>query len=242
MSFGARARFARDVNPLPVNRQRKQPRPPSVIGHGDYRGQRIGLMGGSFNPAHDGHAMIARLALKRLRLHRIWWLVSPQNPLKPSTGMAPLKARIAQARTIARHPRIEVGALEAQLGTQYTADTLRLLRKRFPRARFVWVMGADNLIQLPAWRDWSTIIRTVGVAVFDRPTYSLKALSGRAARRFARFRLPERRSRAVTKRRPPVWVFHHTLLNPESATGIRARATRPYQLVGTGDPPGPPAR
>ena len=167
--------------------------------------------------------MIARLALKRLRLHRVWWLVSPQNPLKPSADMAPLDARVAQARTVAKHPRIEVGALEAELGTRYTADTVRLLRKRFPRARFVWIMGADNLLQLPAWREWSYILHAVGVAVFDRPTYSLKALSGRAARRFSRARLPERRSRAVTKRRPPVWVFHHTLLNPVSATRIRAR-------------------
>lgn len=181
-------------------------------------------MGGSFNPAHDGHRMIAELALKRLRLHRVWWLVSPQNPLKSASNMAPMDIRVGQARALRKDPRIEVMTLEADLGTSYTADTLRALSKRFPRTRFVWVMGADNLAQMPAWRDWTYILNTVGVAVFDRPTYSLKALSGRTARRFARFRLPERQSGVLTRRRPPAWVFHHTLLNPVSATQIRQRA------------------
>jgi len=196
-------------------------RPPSTIGLGCHRGLRIGLMGGSFNPAHEGHLMIAELALKRLGLHRVWWLVSPQNPLKSSADMAPMEARVAQARTIARDPRIEVTTLESDLGTRFTADTIRVLRKRFPATRFVWVMGADNLAQMPAWRDWTYILNTIGVAVFDRPTYSLKALSGRTARRFARFRLPERKAGLLARRRPPAWVFHHTLLNPVSATQIR---------------------
>jgi len=167
--------------------------------------------------------MIAELAIKRLRLDRVWWLVSPQNPLKSNDGMAPLADRMASARAMARHPRITVTDLEARLGVSYTADTLRCLRARFPSTRFVWVMGADNLAQMPRWRDWSYILHAVGVAVFDRPTYSLGALSGRTARRFARFRLPERQSRLVTRRRPPVWVFHHTLLNPVSATQLRGR-------------------
>jgi nicotinate-nucleotide adenylyltransferase len=181
-------------------------------------------MGGSFNPAHDGHRMIAELALKRLRLHRVWWLVSPQNPLKPSADMASLDVRLSAARALARNPRIEVTSLEADLGTSYTADTLKVLRKRFPRTRFVWIMGADNLAQMTAWRDWRVILNTVGVAVFDRPTYSLKALSGQTARRFARSRLPERQGGLLARRRPPAWVFHHTLLNPVSATQIRHRA------------------
>ena len=181
-------------------------------------------MGGSFNPAHDGHRMIAELALKRLRLHRVWWLVSPQNPLKSSTDMAPMESRVREARALAKNPRIEVTTLEADLGTRYTADTLRVLRKRFPRTRFIWVMGADNLAQMPGWRNWAYILNTVGVAVFDRPTYSLKALSGRTARRFARFRLPERQGGLLSRRHPPAWVFHHTLLNPVSATQIRQRA------------------
>ena len=207
----------------PVTVQRRSRRHLSTIGFGDCRGQRIGLMGGSFNPAHDGHRMIAELALKRLRLHRVWWLVSPQNPLKSPADMAPLEDRLAQGR-VARNPRIEVTALEAELGTTYTADTLRLLRKRFPSTRFVWIMGADNLLQMASWRAWPSILRSVGVAVFDRPSYALKALSGQTARRFARFRVPERQGRVLTRRRPPVWVFHHTLLNPVSATHIRTRA------------------
>jgi nicotinate-nucleotide adenylyltransferase len=206
-----------------VTRQPQSRRHLSTIGFGDCRGQRIGLMGGSFNPAHDGHRMIAELALKRLRLHRVWWLVSPQNPLKSSAGMAPLAARLAQAGRFARNPRIEVTALEADLGTTYTADTLRLLRKRFPSTRFVWLMGADNLLQMGAWRAWPSILRSVGVAVFDRPSYALKALSSQTARRFARFRIPERQGRVLARRRPPVWVFHHTLLNPVSSTHIRTQ-------------------
>jgi nicotinate-nucleotide adenylyltransferase len=181
-------------------------------------------MGGSFNPAHEGHRMIAELALKRLRLHRVWWLVSPQNPLKSSTDMAPMAARVVQARAFVTDRRIEVMTLEAELGTTFTADTLRALRKRFKSTRFVWIMGADNLAQMPAWRDWSTILRTVGVAVFDRPTYASKALSSQTARRFARFRLPERQGKVLARHRPPAWVFHHTLLNPVSATHIRLRA------------------
>lgn len=209
---------------MTVTRRPPAPRQPSTIRLGNRRGLRIGLMGGSFNPAHEGHVMIAELALKRLGLHRVWWLVSPQNPLKSATDMAPMEVRVAQAKAIATDPRIEVTTVEADLGTRYTADTIRALRKRFPGTRFVWVMGADNLAQMPAWRDWTYILNTVGVAVFDRPTYSLRALSGRTARRFARFRLPERKARLLAMHRPPAWVFHHTLLNPISATQIRQRA------------------
>ncbi len=183
-------------------------------------------MGGSFNPAHDGHRMIAELALKRLRLHRVWWLVSPQNPLKSSAGMASLEDRLARAKAVAGNPRIEVTALESRLGTTYTADTIRLLQRRFPGTKFIWVMGADNLAQMPSWRNWHYILNTVAVAVFDRPTYSLKALSGRTARRFARFRLPERKAGVLARHGPPAWVFHHTLLNPVSATEIRQQTRK----------------
>ena len=195
---------------------------PSTVGFGDCRNLRIGLMGGSFNPAHAGHLMVARLALKRLGLHRIWWLVSTQNPLKPSKGMASFAERLASARGRATDPRIIVTSLEDDLGLTFTADTVRILCRRFPRAHFVWVMGADNLHQMPAWQDWSSILNSIGVAVFDRPTYALGALSGRTARRFGKFRLPERKSWLLARRRPPAWVFHHTLLNRVSATRIRA--------------------
>ncbi len=182
-------------------------------------------MGGSFNPAHDGHAMVAQLAIKRLRLHRVWWLVSSQNPLKTLAEMSPLEKRVAQAQTIAKHPRIEVSALEAKLGTQYTVDTIQTLSKRFTRTRFVWIMGADNMAQFHAWKDWQTISKTVGIAVFDRPSYSLKALSSQTARRFARFRLSERKGKVITKCRPPVWIFNHTRRNPVSATKLRAKSS-----------------
>ena len=120
----------------------------------DHRNRRIGLLGGSFNPAHAGHRYISTEALRRLDLDEVWWLVSPQNPLKSQSGMAPFSQRLSHAASVARHPRIRVSAIEAEMGTRYTADTLAMLVRRFPAARFVWLMGADNLMQIPKWRDW----------------------------------------------------------------------------------------
>jgi nicotinate-nucleotide adenylyltransferase len=191
--------------------------------HGPHRGLRIGLLGGSFNPAHSGHLNLSLAALKCLKLDRIWWLVSPQNPLKPDDGMAPFKDRLASARALARHPRIEVSDIEACLGTRYTADTLAALVRRYPAHDFVWLMGADNLIQIPAWDRWSRIFHTVPVAVFARPSYSLGALAGLAARRFRRFRLPECEAGRLAGSTPPAWVFCHMRLDPTSATALRAR-------------------
>ncbi len=165
---------------------------------------------------------ISRAALGRLGLDRVWWLVSPQNPLKATRDMAPLETRLASARALARDPRILALALESALGTVYTADTVTALVERFPRARFIWLMGADNLIQVSDWKNWETIFRTVAVAVFDRPSYSLGALAATAARRFARRRLPEGAARTLAERTPPAWVFVHQRLNPQSSTGIRA--------------------
>jgi nicotinate-nucleotide adenylyltransferase len=187
-------------------------------------GQRVGLLGGSFNPAHRGHLEISRAALKHLGLDRVWWLVSPQNPLKAISDMAPFEERMASARVHARDPRILVLALESALGTVYTADTLAALTQRFPRSRFVWLMGADNLIQVSDWKDWERIFRTVAVAVFARPSYSLRALAATAARRFARHRLPETAARTLADRTPPAWVFVHQRLNTQSSTRIRAAA------------------
>jgi nicotinate-nucleotide adenylyltransferase len=197
------------------------PGPPSTFAR-----KSVGLLGGSFNPAHDGHRHIAETALKRLGLDEVWLLVSPQNPLKETAGMAPLDERLAAAAAIAEHPYIRATDLETTLGTTYTAETLVLLRQMYPRLRFVWLMGADNLIQLPAWKDWSEIFNTVGVAVFARPTYSIRALTGVAARRFSRYRLPERHARRVPGTDPPAWVFIHTKLHPASASAIRAAARR----------------
>jgi nicotinate-nucleotide adenylyltransferase len=188
------------------------------------RYRRIGLLGGSFNPAHGGHLHLSLLALQRLALDEIWWLVSPQNPLKPAEGMAPFAARLAQARAIAApHPRIAVTDLESRLGSsRYTADILKTLRRRYPRLRFIWLMGADNLIQFPHWQRWSEIFRTVPIAVFDRPSYSLRALSGIAAKRFATHRVRVNAARQLAEMTPPAWVFFHTRLDPRSASRIRS--------------------
>lgn len=183
---------------------------------------RIGLLGGSFNPAHDGHRHISLYALRRLRLDMIWWLVSPQNPLKPEAGMAAFGERIAGAQDVARHPRIRVSDIETRLGTQYTVDTVRALKRRFRRHRFVWIMGADNLVQLPKWRQWTAIFDLVPVAVFARSPYSGTALSGPAARRYAHKRLPDRAASRLASTPAPAWVFLHTPLHPASATRIRA--------------------
>jgi nicotinate-nucleotide adenylyltransferase len=182
------------------------------------------LLGGSFNPAHGGHLHISELALKLLDLDQIWWLVSPQNPLKPVDGMAPFPVRLEGARRIAEtDPRILVTDLESRLASsRYTADSLKALRRRFPRLRFVWLMGGDNLVQIPKWQRWPEIFRTVPIAVFDRPSYSLKALSGPAAKRFARYRVPASDERRLAEMEPPAWVFFHTRLDDRSATRIRS--------------------
>jgi nicotinate (nicotinamide) nucleotide adenylyltransferase/ribosome silencing factor RsfS/YbeB/iojap len=180
-------------------------------------------LGGSFNPAHGGHLHLSRLALARLGLDAVWWLVSPQNPLKPALGMAPFAKRLGEAaRLAAARPKIRVSGIEARLGTRYTADTLKALCRRFPRARFVWLMGGDNLVQFPHWRRWEDIFRSVPVAVFDRPGSAAKALAGRAARRFARARLSPRAARRLARAAPPAWIFFHTPRDPRSATRIRA--------------------
>ena len=187
--------------------------------------RRIGLLGGSFNPAHDGHRHVAELALRRLRLGQVWLLVSPGNPLKPGAGMAPFAARLASAAAIADGRRIVATGIEAALGTRYTIDTLRALRRRFPRARFVWLMGADILGQLPRWRRWREIVALVPFAVLPRPTYNQRARAGHAAHALAAFRLPARRAPALADRAPPAWTFLPAPQHAASATAIRAALT-----------------
>jgi nicotinate-nucleotide adenylyltransferase len=167
---------------------------------------------------------ISLLALTLLDLDQIWWLVSPQNPLKPLDGMAPFLVRLEGARRIAKADRrILVTDLESRLGPSlYTADTLKALRRRFPRLRFVWLMGGDNLVQIPKWERWPEIFRTLPIAVFDRPSYSLRALSGAAAKRFARYRIAASNERRLAEAEPPAWVFFHTRLDDRSATRIRS--------------------
>jgi nicotinate-nucleotide adenylyltransferase len=186
---------------------------------------RIGLLGGSFNPAHEGHLAITREALKRLRLDRVWWLVSPQNPLKPVAGTADLDQRVAGARAIAgRDPRVVVTDLERRLGTRYTVDTVRWLRRRC-RSRFVWLIGADNLAQLPRWRRWRRLVRTVPIAVFDREPYSYVALAGHVASAHARGRLVERRAPALAECPPPAWVYLRLRRHQASSTALRQKST-----------------
>ena len=185
---------------------------------------RIGLLGGSFNPAHAGHLHISTLALEKLELDAVWWLVSPQNPLKSAQDMAPLAARMAQAKTVAKaDPRIVVSDIETQMGTRYTVDTLTQLQARTPEAAFVWIIGADNLRQMHKWRGWRAIFGMVPIAVFPRAPYSLRALGGRAARRFFAARIPENRAPRLAGLKPPAWVFLRTPLHGESATRIRKR-------------------
>lgn len=193
---------------------------------------RVGLLGGSFNPAHDGHRHIAELALQRLGLDEVWFLVSPGNPLKCGADMAPLAWRLGSARAQAKGPRLRAVAIETALGTRYTADTLTLLKRRFPRIRFVWLMGADNLRQLPNWERWSSLFHSVPIAIFARPSYSTNALAGKAARRFSTARLRSRHNAArLALKNPPVWVFLHTRLHPASATSIRQRLAAPRRTV-----------
>ncbi|MCA0199905.1 MAG: nicotinate-nucleotide adenylyltransferase [Proteobacteria bacterium] len=186
---------------------------------GDRREGRIGLLGGSFNPAHEGHLHLSREALKRLGLDEVWWLVSPQNPLKSAADMAPLTDRLAGARKMAADPRIKVTDLERRLGTARTARTLGALTARFKRLRFVWLMGADNLAQMPQWWRWTQIFKASRVAVFDRSPYSYGALAGAAAKRFSWARV----SQTVTlwHRKAPVWTYVAMRRHPASATAIR---------------------
>lgn len=179
------------------------------------------MLGGSFNPAHEGHLHISLEALKRLRLDEVWWLVSPQNPLKSKRDMASQAERIAGARRMARHPRIKVTGMETDWGTRYTADTLAVMRRRFPAASLVWIMGADNLTQISRWDRWQRIFESVAVAVFDRSPYSRESMASKAARRFARSRVssPGRLTGTV----PPSWIFMHIRRHPASATEIRRR-------------------
>jgi nicotinate-nucleotide adenylyltransferase len=191
----------------------------------DRRDRRVGLLGGSFNPAHGGHRHISLMALKRLDLDEIWWMVSPQNPLKSADGMAGFKERIAGAIKAARHPRIKVTGIEATLGSRFTADTLARLTRRFPRTRFVWLMGADNLKQISHWHHWQDIFLRVPIAVFDRPTYSLAALGSMAAHRFKAHRIDPRAVRRLATMPTPAWSYLPIRLDPTSATEIRRNGT-----------------
>ena len=190
------------------------------------RRRRIGLLGGSFNPAHKGHLHISREALTRLNLDEIWWVVSPQNPLKATNDMADFNSRVDSAYTVASDPRIIVTKIEAELGTVFTVDTLRALREMFPEFHFVWLMGADNLRQIPKWKGWRQIFRMVPIAIFPRPAHSSRALAGKASRRFGKFRVRSTRGPRLANMRPPAWIFLRTQPDTTTATRIRAKLAK----------------
>ena len=181
----------------------------------------MGLLGGSFNPAHAGHLHISQLAISKLDLDRVWWLVSPQNPLKESTSMAPLNVRLRRADSVAGMGRIDVTNLETEIGKVYTVATVSSLRRAFPHIKFVWLMGADNLCQFAEWRHWQAVFRTLPIAVFDRATYARTALVSRAAREFCRDRVSARAARGLVRNDAPAWVFIPSELHPDSSTCLR---------------------
>ena len=187
------------------------------------RGMKVGLYGGSFNPAHEGHAHVAETARQRLGLDRVIWLVAPQNPLKSSAETRPLTRRMAGVRAFARDRGMIVSDVESRIGTRYTLDTILALKARFPGVHFVWIMGADSLAGFHRWRGWTQILRAVPVADVSLPWISLKSRSSPAARRFAAGRLPFHRAKALPGQAPPAWIFLYGPLNFQSSTALRER-------------------
>lgn len=185
-------------------------------------GLTIGLLGGSFDPPHRGHVHITREALKRFGLDRVWWLVSPGNPLKEH-GPAPLEDRMAAARAIMQHPKVEISDFEARAGTRFTAETLAALMREYRGARFIWLMGADNLVQLPQWQDWERIMDTVPIGVLARPGDRIRARNSKAARVYAAARIRGRDSLKLSRAEAPAWCFVNVPMSDESSSAIRAR-------------------
>jgi nicotinate-nucleotide adenylyltransferase len=210
----------------PVRFARFKARPPHAA-----PGQAIGLLGGSFNPPHTAHRLISEMALKRLQLDKVWWMVSPGNPLKSRSETAPLAERLALCREIATNPHIEITSFEADLPTPYTASVLAFLKMRSPLVRFVWIMGADNLAHFDHWQRWREIFTMVPVAVVDRPGWRLKALASKAGRAFASSRLAETEARALAHTPPPAWTFLTGPLSHISSTALRNKSKAARQRV-----------
>jgi nicotinate-nucleotide adenylyltransferase len=197
-------------------------------------GMRIGLFGGTFDPPHAAHRAACILALHRLGLDRVWWLVTPGNPLKDTRGLAPLQERMAAARALANHPRIDVTDFEARLGSHYTYETISYLLRRCPGTRFVWIMGADNLRSFHRWQRWRDIAALVPIAVIDRLGPSLYAPASAAGQALARERLPESAARALPEQKPPAWIYLHGLKSPLSSTALRAARSLPQRTAQSG--------
>ncbi len=184
-----------------------------------FRGMRIGLFGGTFNPAHEGHAHVAEVARRRLGLHKVWWLVTPQNPLKLRRGARPLAARMLSAAAMARGPAMLVSDLEARWGLRFTAQTIAALQKRYPGVHFFWIMGADNGAGFHHWRDWQTIVRAVPCLIVARPGAGARARLAKAMRVFVHANTSPQ---ALPTRRAPAIAFAQAPLNPASSTALRA--------------------
>jgi nicotinate-nucleotide adenylyltransferase len=194
---------------------------------------RVGLLGGSFNPAHAGHRHVADVALQRLRLDQVWLLVSPGNPLKQPVGMAPMGERMASARGISDGRHILATGIEQKLGGRYTVDALRALRRLFPRVEFVWLMGADILVQLPAWKRWMDVVRAVPFAVLPRPSYNQRALASQAAKRLRPAMKLARMAGQLAATSTPSWVFLPASQNAISATALRAAYSAEQTVAAT---------
>ncbi len=186
-------------------------------------GNRIGIFGGSFNPPHSGHRLVAQTVLKRLELDQVWWFVTPGNPLKEHGDLAPLEMRIHMTSALADHPKMKVTAYEAVLGSPYTARTIEMLRLRRPSLRFVWVMGADNMAGFHRWQDWRAIAGLVPIAVVDRPGAFLPAMASPMAKAYEKHRLPEENAALLADLEPPVWTFLHAPLDETSSTFLRRK-------------------
>lgn len=184
------------------------------------KGMAVGLFGGSFNPPHEAHRLIAETALKRLGLDRLWWMVTPGNPLKRRSE-ASLARRVEMSVALARHPRIDVTAFEHRHAVRYTADTIEIILARNPGVRFVWIMGADSLADFHRWQRWRQIAETVPIAVLDRPGASMAALNAPMARSYERFRLDESDAKLLPSLRPPAWTFIHGPRSTQSSTRLR---------------------
>jgi nicotinate-nucleotide adenylyltransferase len=210
-----------------------------ILNAGAIDGQRIGLFGGSFNPPHPGHLAVSKSALRRLGLDRVWWLVSPRNPLKDPGEISDFAERLAAARALVRHPRILVSDIEKRLGTRTTAELLEAMEPILRRGRFVWIMGADSFAGLHRWNDWREIPARLPLAVLDRPGFAQAALASPAARALAHWRLNETQAACLPLRGPPAWVFLRQRHRPESSTAIRrskqtASNPSPARSVGEG--------
>jgi nicotinate-nucleotide adenylyltransferase len=190
-------------------------------------GQKIGLLGGSFNPPHEGHLLVSLYALKKLGLDRLWWLVTPGNPLKENNGLPDLAERMAACRALIHDSRIAVTGFEAEIGARYTRDTIAYLKRRAPTVRFVWIMGADNLRQFHRWRGWRAIADMVPIAVVDRPGSTLKARGGPAGGYLGKSRAPESAARRLAEHSPPAFIFLHGPQSMLSSSAIRREGRRP---------------